>query len=319
MVQNRLALCRRRCRSNNRAAGDNLELPARLGQLRFSDRPAGGGDEPIQARLLLRLYRHLDRDLRYHSHTASRRRYLEFGIYGIIPIPLLAAGIWSSAKKFFQRDNSNHALLASFSVPLLLFLLPVSLISWVKMNWTAPAFIGIFISTAAFYFIKSGSSKIVRVWGKVSVIFLALSFIAVHILILIPDLYFGRGDFFVGWDKLARRVEIARKDMPEPYFICGYEYKTASQLAFHLEDHPETVSNTIIGRPGLQYDYWCDPDTLKGYNAVVVYDERNKIKKPEELTDRFEKVDFESSVRIEKGGKKVTEFYIFRCYNYRGL
>jgi 4-amino-4-deoxy-L-arabinose transferase-like glycosyltransferase len=241
------------------------------------------------------------------------------GIYGIIPVPLLAAGIWNSANKFLRENLSNHALIACFSVPILIFLLPVSLRSWVKMNWTAPAFIGIFISTAAFYFVKSGSGKIVRAWGKISLIFLALSFIAVHIVILIPGIYFGRGDFFVGWDKLARRVEIARKDMPEPYFICGYEYKTASQLAFHLEDHPETVSNTVLGRPGLQYDYWCDPDTLTGYNAVVVYDERNKIKRPEELTDRFEKVEFESSVRIEKGGKKVTEFYIFRCYNYRGL
>lgn len=241
------------------------------------------------------------------------------GIYGIIPVPLLAAGIWNSAKRFIRERLSNHALIVCFSLPLIIFLLPVSLRSWVKMNWTAPAFIGIFISATAYYFSKSASSKMVRVWGKISVIFLALSFIAVHIVILLPGIYFGRGDFFVGWDKLARRVEITRKDIPEPYFICGYEYKAASQLAFHLKDHPETVSNTVIGHPGLQYDYWCDPDTLIGYNAVVVYDERNKIKRPEELTDRFEKVEFDSTVRIEKGGKKVTEFYIFRCYNYRGL
>jgi len=241
------------------------------------------------------------------------------GIYGIIPVPLLMAGIWISTKRFIRENLSNHALLACFSVPLLIFLLPVSLRSWVKMNWTAPAFIGIFISAAAYYFSKAGDSRLIRLWGKISVAFLALSFIAAHVAILIPDLYFGRGDYYVGWDKLATRVEIARKDMPEPYFICGYEYKTASLLAFYLDDHPETVSNNIIGRPGLQYDYWCDPDTLTGYNAVVIYDERNKIKRPEELTDRFEKVEFESSVRIEKGGKKVTEFYIFRCYNYRGL
>ncbi|UCE64895.1 MAG: hypothetical protein JSU85_08385 [Candidatus Zixiibacteriota bacterium] len=185
------------------------------------------------------------------------------------------------------------------------------------MNWTAPAFVGIFISAAAYYFLKSG--KLVRIWGKVSIIFLLASFIAAHIVVLLPDFYMGKGDYSVGWDRLARRVETLRKDLSEPYFICGYEYKTASLLAFYLKDHPETVSNTVIGRPGLQYDYWCDPDTLVGYNAIFVYDKRNKIKNPSELTDRFEKVEFDSALHIEKGGKEVTEFYIFRCYNYRGL
>ena len=239
------------------------------------------------------------------------------GIYGIIPIPLLFAGIWNSIKRFIWGNFSNHALIACFSAPLLIFLIPVSAISWVKMNWTAPAFIGIFISATAYYFLKS--SKFVRIWGKVSVIFLLVSFIAVHVVILLPDIYLGKGDYSVGWDRLARRVETLIKDLPEPYFICGYEYKTASLLAFYLKDHPETVSNTIIGRPGLQYDYWCDPDTLIGYNAIFIYDKRNKLKDPSELTDRFEKVEFDSALHIEKGGKEVTKFYIFRCYNYRGL
>jgi len=239
------------------------------------------------------------------------------GIYGIVPIPLLVAGIWNSIKRFIWGNFSNHALIACFSVPLLIFLLPVSAISWVKMNWTAPVFIGIFISAVAYYFLKT--DELVRIWGKVSMVFLILSFIAVHAVIMVPDIYLGKGDYSVGWDRLARRIETVRKDVPEPYFICGYEYKTASLLAFHLKDHPETVSNTIIGRPGLQYDFWCDLDTLVGYNAVFVYDERNKLKDLSELTDRFEKVEFDSAIHIEKGGKKVTEFYIFRCYNYRGL
>jgi 4-amino-4-deoxy-L-arabinose transferase-like glycosyltransferase len=239
------------------------------------------------------------------------------GIYGIIPIPLLFAGIWHSAKKWFRERLSNHALIVSFSLPLILFLLPVSLKSWVKMNWTAPAFIGIFIATAAYYFHKD--NKLVKIWGRVSIIFLAISFVAIHIFVLIPDIYIGREDHFVGWDRLARRVETVREDIPEPYFICGYEYKTASMLAFYLKDHPETVSNTMIGRPGLQYDYWVDPDTMIGYNAVFVYDKRNELKDPSELTSRFEKADFDSGIYIEKGGKEVTEFYIFRCYNYLGL
>ncbi len=241
------------------------------------------------------------------------------GIYGIIPIPLLFAGLWYSVKRFVLGNYSNHALIACFSAPLLLFLLPISLGSWVKMNWTAPAFIGIYIAAAYYYNCKADSSRLIRILGKLSIGFLLLTFIVVHILILYPGAYFGKGDFFAGWEKLSGEVEKVRLDMPQPYFICGYEYKTASELAFYLKDHPETVSNNIIGRTGLQYDYWSDPDTLVGYNAIFIYDRRNKIKNPAHLTDRFEKVEIESVVKIEKGGKEVTEFYIFRCYNYLGL
>jgi 4-amino-4-deoxy-L-arabinose transferase-like glycosyltransferase len=240
------------------------------------------------------------------------------GIYGIVPIPLLFAGIWNSINKFIGGKSSSHALIVCFSLPLLVFLFPLSAVSWVKMNWTAPAFIGIFISAAAYYFYKANSSRLVRIWGKVTMIFLAVTFVLVHIIFLLPDLYLGKGDLHVGWERLAENVESVRKSVPSPYFICGYEYKTASELAFHLPDHPETVSNNILGRPGLQYDFWCDPDTLLGYNAILIYDKRNAIKTPSEITRRFEKVEYDSAVKIEKGGKEVTEFYILRCYNYRG-
>lgn len=240
------------------------------------------------------------------------------GIYGIIPIPLLFAGIWNSLKRFAREQSSSHALIVCFSLPLLLFLFPLSAVSWVKMNWTAPAFVGIFISATAFYFYKSNSGRVVRIWGKVTITFLAISFILLHIIFLLPYIYLGRGDYHIGWEKLADKVESVRRNLPGPYFICGYEYKSASELAFHLPDHPETVSNNILGRTGLQYDYWCDPDTLVGYNAIFVYDKRNGVKNPSDITSRFDKVEYDSAVIVERGGKKVTEFYIFRCYDYKG-
>ena len=55
-----------------------------------------------------------------------------------------------------------------------------------------------------------------------------------------------------------------------------------------------------------------------GYNAIFVYDKRNKLNNPDELTSKFEQVDFDSGIHIEKGGKEVTEFYIFQCFNYYG-
>jgi hypothetical protein len=240
-------------------------------------------------------------------------------IYSIVPLPLLFAGIWDSIKGAFRERSSGHAILTYFSVPIMIFLLSLAPRSWVKMNWTAPAFIGFYLAGAGYYFAVSKTRTWVRLWGKVSIIFLVLTFIMVHAVILLPGFYFGKGDYSSGWRSLASRVDEIRTDMPEPYFICGYEYKTASMLAFHLKGHPETLSNNVVGQGGLQYDYWSDPDTLVGYNAIFIYDERVKYKTPERLSDLFEYVSPEEILIVKKGGKILTKFHIFRCYDYLGL
>jgi 4-amino-4-deoxy-L-arabinose transferase-like glycosyltransferase len=239
-------------------------------------------------------------------------------IYGILPIPLLYAGMWNSIKRAFRERLSGHALLVWFSVPLVILLLPVAARSWVKMNWTAPAFIGWYLAGAGYYFGVSKTRKWVRLWGKTSIIFLALSFMLAHIVILLPGFYIGKGDYFSGWGPLAARIDEIRADMPEPCFICGYEYKTASMLAFYLKDHPETLSNNVIDKSGLQYDYWSNPDALVGYNAIFVYDERVGYKNPERLNRFFDSVSPEEIVTVKKGGKIITGFHIFRCYGYYG-
>ncbi len=239
-------------------------------------------------------------------------------IYSIVPIPLLFAGIRDSIKRTFQERLSHHALLVWFSIPLVILLLPAAARFWVKMNWTAPAFIGWYLAGAGYYFRVSKTRKWVRLWGKTSIIFLVLTFILLHIVILLPGLYSGKGDYFSGWESLAAGIDEIRMDIREPYFICGYEYKTASMLAFYLKDHPETLSNNVVGKGGLQYDYWSDPDTLVGYNAIFVYDERVEYKNPEHLADLFDSVSPEEIFTVKKGGKIVTNFHIFKCYGYHG-
>ncbi len=240
------------------------------------------------------------------------------GIYGIVTLPMLIVGMLDSIKRAIAKKETRHALLIWFSLPLLLFLLPVAARSWVKMNWTAPAFIGLFVAGAAYYQEYSTSKKWVRIWGKVSVAFLGVSFIVVHVIFILPGIYLGEGDYTVGWNELASKVDSSRAGLPQPHFICGYEYKIASMLAFHLPGHPETVSNNIVGRPGLQFDFWADPDTLIGYNAIFIYDDRVAYKTPERLSSFFDSVASEEILTVKKGGKKLADFHIFICYGYKG-
>jgi hypothetical protein len=90
-------------------------------------------------------------------------------------------------------------------------------------------------------------------------------------------------------------------------------------LAFYLPDHPETVGNNIIGRSGLQYDYWVNPDTLVGQNAIYIYDrDSNYGKFRRELERFFSRVSMPEEFHVRKGGKLVRKYCIYRCFNYLG-
>jgi 4-amino-4-deoxy-L-arabinose transferase-like glycosyltransferase len=242
-----------------------------------------------------------------------------FGIYGIIPFPLLFAGIWSSLKEAIKTRSANQVLIIAFSLPLVLFLLPVAARSWVKMNWTAPAFIGWFIAAVAYYQAKAPGSRWVRVWGRLSVLFLFVVIVAIHILAPLPGLYLGKGDYYAGWKDLAAKVESIRSEMPKPNLVVGSEYKISSEMAFYLKGQPETVGNNIIGQKALQYDYWVNPDTLRGYSGIYISDCAKCPELAGELKNYFRNVSEPIVFPIEKGGKKVRDYYIYICFDYLGI
>jgi hypothetical protein len=60
-----------------------------------------------------------------------------------------------------------------------------------------------------------------------------------------------------GWDTLAAHVNAARAGAARGVatWIGGERYQEASELAFHLADHPITFTIDVQGRPN-QYDLW---------------------------------------------------------------
>ena len=238
------------------------------------------------------------------------------GIYGVAPFPLLFAGTRYSLKRF--AGSANHMLIVVFSLPMLLFLTVAALRSWVKMNWTAPAFIILFIAAVAYYRDNASAHRWVQIWGKVCIVFLLAVFLVIHLLVPLPNFYFGRGDYFAGWSELAAEVEKVRPQMPAPYFIIGSEYKISSELAFHLDGKPETVGNNVLGIHALQYDYWARTDTLVGRDAIYVSDCQNCDEYISALKNSFTRVTDPEIVTAEKGGKKLRNYYIYRCYDYIG-
>ncbi len=236
---------------------------------------------------------------------------------GILAIFLFPLFIWAFIKAIKMiKNDSRLALFFWYSVPTVVFFSAVAFIHYVKMNWIAPAYSSALPLAVALFF--ESKNAFLKKYAKFALVFSIAATIAAHVLILLPNFTFGKGDTVAGWQELADRVEKIESEMKNDgeLFICGYEYKTASQLRFYMDGQPETVSNNIVGKNGLQYDFWCDPDTLIGKNCIFVYDKRKSYN--DGLERFFERVEGPETVLIVKGGKKVTEFYIFKCYNYRG-
>jgi hypothetical protein len=187
------------------------------------------------------------------------------------------------------------------------------------MNWLAPAYLSGLPLALHFYF--NSAKRSLKTYGVFALAFSVMVTVMVHILVLLHGFGLGRADTINGFKELSARVDEIKKGLESQgqLFICGYEYKTASQLRFYLKGQPETCSNNIVGKKGLAYDYWSDPDTLAGHNCIFVYDERNRYKEPKLLSVFFEFVEGPEVLTVTRGGKKITDFYIYKCYRYKGV
>ncbi len=241
----------------------------------------------------------------------------QIGVLGVFMMPLFIWGICKAVSKI--KDDPRLALFFWFALPTLLVFLLVSPFHYVKMNWPAPAYLSVLPITVYLYF--KYASRAWKAYGKFALIFSIAATLIIHVIILLPNIGFGRADTIHGWRELAVRVDEIKADLSDEgeLFICGYEYKTASELRFHLSGQPEVYSNNIVGRGGLAYDFWSDPNDLVGQNCIFVYDDRNKFWGSPPLSDFFERVDDPEIVTVERGGKKITDFYIYQCYKYKGI
>lgn len=238
----------------------------------------------------------------------------QFAMLGLFLMPVF---IWGVAHAIRLIKNPIFQFFLCFTVPLIVFFAAISPLVYVKMNWIAPAYLsGIAL---AVYFTFASQNRFWFAYAKFALIFSIVLTAAAHILVFIPLVGFGKADTIHGWSELAAQVRGVQETMnSQPgLFICGYEYKTASELKFCLPGQPEIVSNNIVGENGLAYDYWCDPDTLIGRDCIFVYDLRNPFKG--QFGRYFQRVERDRIFTVTRGNKKITEYYIYRCYNYRGV
>ena len=241
-------------------------------------------------------------------------------MFVLLPVvyAFVLVAVFKVTRQFFRtrfRPDSQQWFLWWFSAPLILGFMLLSLIYWVKLNWTMPAYItGILL---AVYYIPI---KWVRIQIILSLIF--------HFAFLIQVFYYPfpihSDDTWWGWEKLATRVQTLQKEYPDVFIFSDDGYKTSAQLTFHLDQ--KIYSGNVIGKDGLQFSV-VDPDLnhLIGKNALMIDSEKRfdntgptDIPVPE-LESYFESVEqIDPIILLNEAGQPERKFLVYYLKNYKG-
>ncbi|GAB4458631.1 MAG: hypothetical protein OHK0029_20140 [Armatimonadaceae bacterium] len=217
----------------------------------------------------------------------------------------------------------------SFSAPILLLCLFISLRSKMEANWPAPAHLmGIVLVALWFAGLWQSGRALARSGIVVSV---GLSVVMIVVLLfptILPTVGLRLTAFQAqklletyGWDPVMRGVQAARERLEaegKPVYLAGVNYRVPSLMAFHLPDHPRTVELFFATRRD-QYFFWTDPDKMIGANVVLCVDDDKKEVLP--LAQRyFESVETIEPVIVRHPGftGEVKHWRIHLCRGFKG-
>jgi 4-amino-4-deoxy-L-arabinose transferase-like glycosyltransferase len=123
-----------------------------------------------------------------------------------------------------------------------------------------------------------------------------------------------------GWDVLATAVQSQLTNHQSRVFIAGNRYQEASELAFHLPDHPQTLALNIEGRPN-QYDLWPSfaQRAARGDSLLLVVDDVELMHPAvTALLEHFSGAERGAQVTLARNSDVVKTLRIWTLSGWRG-
>ena len=223
-----------------------------------------------------------------------------------------------------SRIVQGSRFLFWFWVPVLGFFILKSLQGKVQANWAMPAYIAVFIASAAFYLNKDVVKKRVKILlGVALVMALAVTGVAHYPEILNLPVKMDPTSRLTGWRELGIKTEEVYNNMvrsgSKKVFIFSDKYQVSGELAFYMQGNPETFC-VNVGRRMNQYDMWEgieSRDDLLGADAIFVRTDNANF--PRELKNAFDSYEREKFTVYRKDGKILRKYFIFKCYGFKGF
>jgi 4-amino-4-deoxy-L-arabinose transferase-like glycosyltransferase len=280
----------------------------------------------------------------YHNHWASFRfQFLsghqghfsldnlllflgsQAGYLSLLLYPFLIIALYIAGYRGLKGKDERYLLIFSLSAPtLILFHLASPRLSF-KPHWTALGYLPMLIVAVQLAKEQWGQLR-VRILSIVALT-LAFAFTAfIHVQAFYPILpgnilppKLDITNELYGWKEVGERAGNLEREMKiesgkDSDFIFSYRYQLVSQLAFYTPGQPEVYSlNNWLDA----YDFLQNGQNLLEKDGIFVCDNRFD-RKPDELYN-FDSFHRENDLVIYRAGREARRFYIFRCYNFRGI
>ena len=208
------------------------------------------------------------------------------GQVGLVSPVVFVLMVVATARMLRTNRNDVSAPLATIGIAVLAFFVYSATKRRVEANWPALAYVPGTILLAA-YSVKHATPRWKK-WFTGGFALAAVISVVTYVQAIVPVLPLraardpaARAS---GWSELAQRVSSHRATIDaastQPSasathsWIAANRYQEASELAFHLPDHPPALSLNIDSRPN-NYDLWpgFDRRAAKGDNLILVVDD----------------------------------------------
>ncbi|MBC7231504.1 MAG: hypothetical protein H5T74_14080 [Actinobacteria bacterium] len=177
---------------------------------------------------------------------------------------------------------------------------------------------------------RTSNERVKRLWYPA---YVTLCLVLV-LFFTLPAVVLTNGDQLQNeWKPLAERVVEVSEEMGsgKPYLASPY-YFAPAEIAYYAKDALAgyTVAflvyeHSVLGSGGSKYAPWIPVDSVVGEDLVFVDCETNpdNFDTPIAYWERklpayFEHVDPPETFSYTKRGKDVRDFYIFKCYGFKG-
>ncbi|MBI5328402.1 MAG: glycosyltransferase family 39 protein [Deltaproteobacteria bacterium] len=262
-----------------------------------------------------------------HTFTSTLLKYIggQAGVHTPLLFIAVIYGITVSGYRGIRFKDDKHLLLFSLSAPLIVFIAFLSIGGRTEANWPISAYVTGIISAVYVVYekYKKGSPILKFIINASLVVTISIS-LFVSAIAYYPSLIDKLGyrlppqqepaGRLYGWKELGNEVSGVLAALPPGSFVAANEYGLAAQLAFYVDGHPE-VYILAQRRYYSQYDFWNNFNVVKGKDAVFVKTgtiDRN-------IEALFDRVELSSHlINKTKYGDIRREFYLYKCYGYKG-
>jgi 4-amino-4-deoxy-L-arabinose transferase-like glycosyltransferase len=214
----------------------------------------------------------------------------------------------------FSEEGFRLVLGLATAMPLAFFMYSATRRS-VEANWPAIAWISAVVLLAT----DLPHTPRLRAWLGRGIALAAILSLIIYVHVIVPILPLKPDRDQVakayGWELVAATVDRKRAQVRQrqgfeeaPIYVAAERYQDASEVAFHLGDHPTVFSLNLTGRPN-QYDLWKQfPDTapLGSVLILVLDDERGEPRAIRKLLPYFNRTDESEGVTLMRRSAAIT-------------